>query len=160
MTASFRTVTRQIRPRRPGGCLGALIALAIVVFAGVMITILVALAIWPGEVKLVAPLFCTDDQPDAFVVTDTYSVRPGETTTNYTLYCMGPDGDASDKGFMLPFAATAGLNTLVLIAIVVVARLVGRLRRGSGAASADSDATDTDDEPITGPATTAGPFVD
>ena len=119
-------IARQVR--RPSGVAGVLAGLFGLLFAGLMITILLAVAIWPGEVKLVAPLFCSDEQPDAFIVTDTYSVQPGETSTNFTLYCMGPAGDATDHGYFLPFLATMALNTAILGLIIVAARLIRRLR--------------------------------
>ncbi|MGI9645561.1 MAG: hypothetical protein ACR2O6_09665 [Ilumatobacteraceae bacterium] len=143
-----------VRPiHRPSGVAGVLASLFALLFAGSMITILLAVAIWPGEVKLVAPLFCSDNQPDAFIVTDTYSVQPGETSTNFTLYCMGPSGDATDHGYFLPFLATMTLNMAILVLLIVLARVIGRLRtrrtRAPEPASAD---------PPQG--STAGPFVD
>lgn len=146
----------QRTPARPGGCVGVAALVAVLLFSGTMITTVVALAIWPGEVKLVAPLFCDDAQPDAFVVADTYSPAPGETTTNYTLYCMGPDGDATDHGFLLPFLATVALNTLLLVAIGVFMGMVRRLRAKRIGRTEPAGF----DERLTGPATTAGPFVD
>ena len=101
----------------------------ILLFAATMLTIVTTLVIWPGELKLSAPLFCTDAQPDAFVVSDTYRVQPGETTTNYTMYCMGPRGDVTDVGFFGPFVATIALH-MILIAVIVAALLrVDRIRR-------------------------------
>jgi hypothetical protein len=115
------------RRRRQVGCVGLLIAFGILVFVASMMTVLIAVAIWPGEAKLTAPLFCPDDQPDAFVVVDSYSVQPGETSYNFTLYCMGPRGEVTDVGFFLPcLVLTIGHALLVLL---VVGGLVLWLRR-------------------------------
>lgn len=85
------------------GCVGRGIGLMILVFVSGILTVILAFAIWPGEMKLTAPLFCDDDKPDAFVVSDTYSAQPGETSTSFTLYCMGPRGEVDDKGLGGPF---------------------------------------------------------
>jgi hypothetical protein len=138
--------------RRPSGVAAVFASVFALLFFGSMATILIAVAIWPGEVKLVAPLFCTDAQPDAFVVSDTYSTQPGETTTNFTLYCMGPGGDATDHGYFLPFLATMALNTVLIVLLVVVASIIGRLRR-----RAPKEPERASLEPPAG--STAGPFV-
>ena len=65
---------------------------------------------------------------DPFVVADTHNPHPGETVTNFTLYCMGPRGDATDHGFMGPFLATALLNGIVLLLVAVVLTLLIRRR--------------------------------
>lgn len=139
--------------RKPSGFAGVLAGVIGLVFAGSMLTILIAVAIWPGEVKLVAPLFCSDAQPDAFVVSDTYSTQPGETTTNFTLYCMGPGGDATDHGYFLPFLATMALNTLLIVLLFVVLAVIGRLRTRAAREPAPLASQPPD-------GSTAGPFVD
>lgn len=102
-------------------------------FVGLVGSCLITLAIWPGELKLLAPIFCTDAQPDAFVVADTTNPRPGETATSFTLYCMGPRGDSTDVGFLEPFLMISVVNGLVLmIPIVVAAIAFGRWLRRSG----------------------------
>ncbi len=151
-------MTRLVLPKqvsRPSGFAGVIAAIVALLFSGTILTTLLAVAIWPGEVKLVAPLFCSDAQPDAFVVSDTYSTQPGETTTNFTLYCMGPNGDATDKGFLLPFLATVVLNIGALIAIGVVMGVINRLR-GRGR----TRPTERLDPRLAAPGSTAGPFVD
>ncbi len=138
--------------RRRSGVAGVIVSLLALLFVGSMLTILLAVAIWPGEVKLVAPLFCSDAQPDAFVVTDTYSTEPGETTTNFTLYCMGPGGDATDHGYFVPFLATMALNTAVLVVVIFVVAAIRRLRRRMPSRPAA-------DRPRPPEGSTAGPFV-
>ncbi len=157
---SEQSVRVTLGPRTgPGGCLGVFALAAVTLFVGLMMTILLAVAIWPGEVKLVAPLFCSDAQPDAFVVSDTYSVQPGETSTNFTLYCMGPGGDATDHGFFLPFLATMALNLVVLGAVVAILSMIGLLRRRLRSPADGGDRPPPG--PIAGPpeGSTAGPFV-
>jgi hypothetical protein len=107
----------------------ALLLIGILAFVSLMLTILLALAIWPGEAKLTAPLFCDDAHPDAFVVSDTQSYRPGETSTNFTLYCVGPSGEAVNAGWMGPFMALWAAHALVIIGLLIVLVVVRRLRR-------------------------------
>lgn len=110
---------------------GGLFGLA---FAAMMITTIVAVGIWPGEAKLTAPLFCDEDHPDAFVVSDTYT-SGGETTTNFTMYCVGPRGQARDVGFFGPFGALVVLHGLLLLVVLVVPPWLGgafRLGRRRG----------------------------
>ncbi len=94
---------------------GCAVGVVVLLFASSMITILLGVAIWPGEAKLTAPFLCPDGQPDAFVVTDTYNVQPGETTTNFTLYCVGPDGDSTDVGFGIPMLLLMAGHTVILL---------------------------------------------
>jgi hypothetical protein len=108
-------------PRRPG-CGARLLLLGVLTFVGVIFTVIVTIGIWPGEAKLTAPLFCPDDKPDVYVVTDSYSVRPGETSYNFTLYCMGPRGEIANQGFFQPFVVLALAHT-ALIAVVVIASI-------------------------------------
>jgi hypothetical protein len=80
-----------------------------------------AALIWPGEAKLTAPLFCGDDTPDPFVVVDSHSVQPGETSYNFSLYCMGPRGQTEEVGFLRPsLVLTAGHATLIALLVAVV----------------------------------------
>jgi hypothetical protein len=122
------TAPQATEPRRPGAG-GCLIGLGVLAFAAVMTTVILAIGIWPGEAKLVAPLLCPDDQPDAFVVSDTYSVQPGETSTTFTLYCMGERGQHTEVGFFVPFMLLTVLHAAIYVALVLL--LVGRgaLRR-------------------------------
>lgn len=173
------------RPQRPQSRIGGVLAfLFVFAFVGIIGSCLITIGIWPGQVKLLAPVFCSDAQPDAFVVSDTYNPRPGETVTNYTLYCMGERGDSTDHGFMRPFLLISVVNGVAIFAIgfalVVLSGFIAGIRRRSRAAddhvavpsSADPDrrADDEDgddDDPFGRPAgrsqppsgSTAGPFV-
>lgn len=115
-------------PQRPstGGCL---IGLGVLAFAAVMTTCILTIGIWPGEAKLTAPLLCPDDQPDAFVVADTYSVRPGETSTNFTLYCMGERGQHTEVGFFVPFVLLTLLHGAIILGLVLLLAGRGAMKR-------------------------------
>jgi hypothetical protein len=97
---------------------------------------LITSVIWPGQAKLLAPLFCDDARPDAFVVSDTYSSAPGETSTSFTLYCVGPRGDHRDVGWFKPFLGICGMNALAVTAVAVAVGIrpwVRRMRRRQAA---------------------------
>ncbi|MEV4125727.1 hypothetical protein [Nocardia sp. NPDC049707] len=64
-------------------------------------SIVVPVAIWPGEAKLTAPLFCSSPATEPMVVSDTFHDSEG-TSTNYTLYCVGDHGILTNEGFALP----------------------------------------------------------
>jgi len=114
-------VVRRDRPPALRGCLGLSVILGILAFAASMTTIILFFAIWPGEAKLTAPLFCPDDKPDAFVVTDTYSAQPGETSTTFTLYCMGARGDVDDVGVGRPFLVLTLGHAVLIVGVTVLA---------------------------------------
>ncbi|HEY7072480.1 MAG TPA: hypothetical protein VH479_20300 [Acidimicrobiales bacterium] len=119
-----------------------LVLVGIVAFFALMTTIVVAGAIWPGEAKLTAPLFCPDDKPDAFVVVDRYHPGPGETAYDFSLYCMGPRGQTEEIGWFRPSAVLTLVHALLLVAgvgglvLLVRRRSRGRPPRpGAGAAT-------------------------
>lgn len=116
---------------RPPRLLALGLLISVVLFVGVMSTILTSMAIWPGEAKLTAPLLCSEERPDPFVVRDTYNVRPGETSMTFTLYCVGPRGDYDEIGVMKPFLVLAAAHTLVvaLIGLVILWRVRAAARR-------------------------------
>lgn len=131
----------------PGGCL---VGLGILAFAAVMTTIIVTVGIWPGEAKLVAPILCPDDRPDPFVVADSHQVSPGETSYNFTLYCMGPRGEHTDVGFFRPMLLLTVLHAVIvatLITLVTVVIVVRHRRRDGPTPTAPA-------EPAGGPVTT------
>lgn len=130
----------------------ALILLGILAFVSLMVTILLAVAIWPGEAKLTAPLFC-DDVADPVVVSDTYSVQPGETSTNFTLYCLGPRGEADNVGYMRPFLALWGAHTLIIVVLIVVLALLrgGLVRRPSSDSASPSEPETASGFPVAPP---------
>lgn len=98
------------------------------VFAVSMLSILTSV-IWPGQAELLGPVFCDDARPDAFVVSDTYSSGTGETSTNFTLYCVGPRGDHRDIGWFKPFLGICVMNGIVLALLIGALVLRSRLRK-------------------------------
>jgi hypothetical protein len=93
-----------------------LVLVGVVAFFAVMTTIVVAGAIWPGEAKLTAPLFCPDDKPHAFVVVDRYNPEPGETAYDFSLFCMGARGQTEEIGWFRPSAVLTLAHSLLLVA--------------------------------------------
>ncbi|MGH9211980.1 MAG: hypothetical protein ACRD2C_15050 [Acidimicrobiales bacterium] len=115
-----------LRPR--AACLGLGALAGVLVFVSSMMTVLLTVAIWPGEAKLTAPLFCPDGKPDAFVVVDSQSIPSGGTAYDFSLHCMGPRGEVTEVGFFWPCAVlTLGHGLLVVGLVGIVMRR--RLRR-------------------------------
>ena len=63
-------------PKRPQpGPVGTVFGLlGVFAFVGIIGSCAITIGIWPGELKLLAPIFCSDAQPDAFVVAVTQRV--------------------------------------------------------------------------------------
>ncbi|WP_405494074.1 hypothetical protein [Nocardia sp. NBC_00511] len=95
--------------------------------AGLLSTI-VPVAIWPGEAKLTAPLFCSPPTTQPMVVSDTFHDSEG-TSTNYTLYCVGDRGTLTDEGYALPMLVLFAAHVLILTVLVTLTTLVGSIRR-------------------------------
>jgi hypothetical protein len=95
-----------------------LAAAGVLLFFSVMTTVAVTGAIWPGEAKLTAPLFCDDGKPDAFVVVDRSNPAPGETTYNFSLYCMGARGETQEIGWFRPSAVLTVGHAVLYVALV------------------------------------------
>ena len=108
-----------------------LAAVGVLLFFSVMTTVVVAGAIWPGEAKLTAPLFCEDGKPDAFVVVDRSNPAPGETTYDFSLYCMGARGETQEIGWFRPSAVLTLGHAVLYVALVggVVLLVRSRARR-------------------------------
>ncbi|MFF0494454.1 hypothetical protein ACFYTQ_36020 [Nocardia sp. NPDC004068] len=98
--------------------------LAGLVFGIAMFTLLLSV-IWPAEAEFTAPLFCSPPYHDPMVVSDTFHDSEG-TSTNFTLYCVGPRGEFTDEGFLLPWLTLVAAHTTVAALIVL---LVTALRR-------------------------------
>ncbi len=122
-----------------------LAVVGVLLFCSVMTTVLVSGAIWPGEAKLTAPLFCEDDKPDAFVVVDRSNPAPGETTYNFSLFCMGSRGQTQEVGWFRPSAVLTLGHAVLIVALVggVILLIRWRARRPRAPAVADqvSDGT-------------------
>lgn len=91
----------------------------------------IMMAVWPGEAKLLAPVFCNDCQTEAIVVSDTYSDNGG-TSTNFTMYCVGDQGDYTNVGWMRPMLLLALIHTAIVLVIYHLFRAPGRWRRWRG----------------------------
>lgn len=115
--------------RRP--LLWAGLGLGIIVFCAVIGTIIM-MTIWPGEAKLTAPLFCSDDRPQALVVRDTYSNGTGETAINFTLYCIGDRGNFENVGWFKPMAVLSLVHFGLLVIVVFAVTLWVRFRKRQG----------------------------
>lgn len=137
------------RPQ-PVSILGKLVTGIVgIVAVGLFSSLLITVGIWPGEAKLLAPILCTDAQPDPFVVTDTYSSPSGETAIDFSLYCMGPRGDSTDHGFLVPFLMISLVNGVVIMAVLSVLDWLNRGRRRARQRPEDLATTgeSTDDDP-------------
>lgn len=95
--------------------------------AGSVISFVLPLAIWPGEARLTAPLFCSAPYPDPVVVSDTFHDSEG-TSVNYTLYCVSERGALTDEGFVLPFLVMFAAHIVLVTAVVLAVTLAGRSR--------------------------------
>lgn len=121
---------RGMRPHRPKNpIVNFFTMIAASLFGGLMLTCIISIAIWPGEAKLLAPILCTDARPDAVVVYDTYNPSPGETVTDFSLYCMGPNGDVTNHGWWIVFMWLTLLHTSLFLAMFAINRLTGPSQR-------------------------------
>jgi hypothetical protein len=112
-----------------------LAAVGLLLFVSVMTTVVVAGAICSrllhGRPGRDAPLFCEDGKPDAFVVVDRFNPAPGETTYNFSLYCMGARGETQEIGWFRPSAVLTLGHAVLYVALVggVVLLVRSRARR-------------------------------
>lgn len=74
-----------------------------------MFSIVIPVAIWPGEAELTAPLFCSGPYREPVVVSDTDHDSEG-TSVDYTLYCV------TDEGFFLPFLVPMSVYVAIITA--------------------------------------------
>ncbi|MDH3755637.1 MAG: hypothetical protein OEU32_17370 [Acidimicrobiia bacterium] len=101
-----------------------------VVVAMVLAVIIMSLAIviYPGIMKWTAGAVCPDGFPDPFVVRDTESIRPGETTTTFTMYCMDEQGLVRDVGWFRPIIILFGALVVVELALFAIMATTSRRR--------------------------------
>ncbi|MFI6045022.1 hypothetical protein ACIA8C_25560 [Nocardia sp. NPDC051321] len=105
-------------PRRSRRILATLAA----ILAGTAILgCVLPVAIWPGEAKLTAPLFCDAPYTEPIVVSDTMHDSEGQ-STNYSMYCVGDRGQYTEVGFLRPWLALWALHAALVIVVVMVAR--------------------------------------
>ncbi len=103
------------------------ISVVVIVVVGIFAALLSSV-IWPGQVAHLAPIFCEAPTSSAMVVSDTFSDGDG-TSTNFTLYCVGPRGQTVDAGWLLPFLVLWGVYSLVLATVVGVVGVNRRRRK-------------------------------
>lgn len=94
-------------------------SLSIGLLAGAL-SIVVPVAIWPGEAELTAPLFCSAPATEPMVVSDTFYDSEG-TSTNYTLYCVGDHGVLTNEGFALPMLVMLTAHIVIVATLVLLA---------------------------------------
>lgn len=105
------------------------IAIALVILMSISIGFTAALgAIWPGVYKFAAPLVCPSGYDDPYIVSDTYNVRPGETSTTFTMYCMNERGEVHDAGILRPMLLLFVVMTAVFLLLVLYFVLRSRRR--------------------------------
>lgn len=99
----------------------AVVALIVTFVAAMSICVLPP--IWPGELKLTAPIFCISSELGGrytpMVVTDSVSTGDG-TAYNWTLYCVGPRGETKNAGYGLPIGVLFVAHWLILALIAAV----------------------------------------
>jgi hypothetical protein len=115
----------------------ALIGLTTVSSVVAIIVAVLVMVIYPGAFRLTAPVLCPDDQPDAFVVRYSSASSDGETSTNFTMFCMDERGEFTEVGSWKPLGVVFGSVIAGLVAIVLLIAVFARLR----ASSRDVDAT-------------------
>ena len=86
------------------------------------------LVVYPGVLKLTAPVLCPAGQPDARVIEYSYTTHDG-THTNDTLVCLGPDGDLTEVGSWAPLGLYFLAMVVVAQAVVLPLQLLGIVRR-------------------------------
>lgn len=86
------------------------------------------LLVYPGVLKLTAPVLCPAGQPDARIVEYSYTTHDG-THTNDTLVCLGPDGDLTEAGSWAPLGLYLAGLFILAEAIVLPVQLRGIVRR-------------------------------
>ena len=106
-----------------------ILAVALLVFCGLMLTGLLGVAIWPGELKLTAPLLCPDGKTDAYIVIDSSQFPPNRTSYDLSLYCVGPRGNFENAGFAAPFFLLSAFHTGLLCIAAMLFLLPAALRR-------------------------------
>ena len=85
--------------------------------------------IFPGAMNWTGSIVCPDDQTTTIVVRDTYQTEPGETSTNFTLYCVGERGEFTDAGFAEPVFWLTVWFAGVMLVLTSLLRLWAWIRR-------------------------------
>ena len=105
------------------------VGVALGLAVGLLVVMSLGLVVYPGALKLTAPVLCPDDQPDAFVVRTTVEDSEG-TSTSFTLFCMGERGQFTEVGtwqpLLLLFAGSYALLVMLGAAGWGVLRVLDR----------------------------------
>ncbi|MFG1793512.1 hypothetical protein [Nocardia sp. NPDC049149] len=116
-------VDEQVSDAAPRRSPRILATLAVILFSTAMLGCILPIAIWPGEAKLTAPLFCSEPYTEPIVVSDTYHDSEGQ-STNYSMYCVGERGQYREVGFLRPWLALWALHTALVVGLVVGVRVL------------------------------------
>ena len=121
----------QLAPGRGRGAGRGRLARGFLFRLGMVMAVLTV--VWPGVLKLTAPLVCAEGFDDTVVARDTTHTAPGETSTSFTLYCMNERGELSDEGGFRPaalvFVGCAALYLVVAAVMMLAVSRRGRRRR-------------------------------
>ncbi|WP_216895968.1 hypothetical protein [Nocardia alni] len=117
----------QDRPSRRRIGAGAVIAVGFAILVGTaLLGCVLPVAIWPGEAKLTAPVFCHGPYTDPIVVSYPVDSDGG---TNITMYCVGQRGQYTEVGFLLPWLTLWALHAAIVTVLIVVITAARRISR-------------------------------
>jgi hypothetical protein len=111
------------------------LVVVLLVIAGVSVfTATMLMVAYPGAFEWTAPVLCPEDKPDAFVVH--YNVQTSDGNgTNFTMFCMGRNGQFTEVGTWRPLAIlTVGVagGVVVLVALFWLGSRGARSPRAGG----------------------------
>ncbi|WP_433654073.1 hypothetical protein ACQPW1_25735 [Nocardia sp. CA-128927] len=123
MSEEYRSdhTDEQLSDRVPRRSPRILATLAVILAGTAILGCVLPIAIWPGEAKLTAPLFCAVPYTEPIVVSDTFHDSEGQ-STNYSMYCVGDRGQYTEVGFARPWFALWALHTALVIVLVIMVR--------------------------------------
>ena len=110
--------------------------------------VLMGTLIFPGAMNWTGSVVCPDDQQTTIVVRDTYQTEPGETSTNFTLYCVGERGQFTDAGFLEPVLWLTVWFAALMLVLTSLLRLWAWLRRSRAAPPPGTPTPETVDDGI------------
>jgi hypothetical protein len=95
---------------------------------------LMLMVIYPGSLKVTAPILCPDDRPDPVVVR--YDVQTSDGTgTNFTLFCLSDRGEFVEVGTWEPLGLLFLFVGVGMVGAVLLWMAVGLIRGSSSAGS-------------------------
>jgi hypothetical protein len=109
------------------------LALSITIGAAAFIATML-MVIYPGSLKVTAPILCPDDRPDPIVVR--YDVQTSDGTgTNFTLFCLSDRGEFVEVGTWEPLGLLFLFVGVGMVGAVLLWMAVGLIRGSSSAGS-------------------------